>query len=181
MRGGTVTISMDMPPLMMGPGPSHAAVMGSLVRMHQDLASAPILWLSTTRPDGRPHIVPTWFDWDGEVITVFSKTDAQKVRNVRHQPAVMVALGRPELDFAVELLEGEAVVVDPTITPGPPATALPSPRFVRKYATAFADAGYTADSFAAAYTVTVRIRLTRLLDWGSRGTRYTADRLAPGA
>lgn len=163
------------------PGLGHAAVMGSLVRMHEDLASAPILWLSTTRPDGRPHIVPTWFDWDGEVITVFSKTDAQKVRNVRHQPSVMVAVGRPELNFAVELLEGEAVVVDTPIAPDGPVEPLPSPRFARKYAAAFADAGYTAESFSATYTVTVRIRLTRLLDWGARGAGYTGDRLAPSA
>jgi hypothetical protein len=23
------------------------------------------IWISTTRPDGRPHAVPVWFVWDG--------------------------------------------------------------------------------------------------------------------
>ena len=27
----------------------------------QRLATEPILWLATTRPDGRPHLVPVWF------------------------------------------------------------------------------------------------------------------------
>ena len=24
------------------------------------------LWMATTRPDGRPHLTPIWFVWDGE-------------------------------------------------------------------------------------------------------------------
>ncbi len=157
----------------------NTAMIGSLVRVHEDLASAPILWLSTTRPDGRPHIVPTWFDWDGEAIMLFAKPDAQKVRNVRHQSSVMIALGRAEANFAVELLEGEAVIVD---SPGEPAGAAgptarrPSSRFARKYRSALAEAGYTMETFAAAYPLVVRIRLTRLLDWGARGTAYAAER-----
>lgn len=152
------------------------AVMGSLVRVNEDLATAPILWLSTTRPDGRPHIVPTWFDWDGETITVFTKPDAQKVRNLRHQPNVMVALGRPEANFAVELLEGEAVVVDAPPDGAGRTVRLPSPRFGRKYRAALVDAGYTLDTYAAEYPQVVRIRLTRLLDWGARGSRSLRDR-----
>jgi PPOX class probable F420-dependent enzyme len=155
-----------------------AAVVGSLVRMHEDLVNSPILWLSTTRPDGRPHIVPTWFDWDGEVITVFSKPDAQKVRNVRHQPNVMVALGRPEAGMAVELLEGNASVAEAGTDPRPAQAMGLSDRFVSKYATAMSETGLTAETFAAIYPLRVRIRLTRLLDWGARGAGYAADRAA---
>ena len=150
--------------------PSTDAVLLSLVRVNEDLASAPILWLSSTRPDGRPHIVPTWFDWDGEVITVFTKRDAQKVRNLRHLPSVMVAVGRPEANFAVELLEGEAVVVDAPADQRDSDTRGPSARFCDKYRAAFAEAGFTVETFAADYPQVIRIRLTRLLDWGARGT-----------
>jgi len=34
------------------------------------LAQEFVVWLSTTRPDGRPHIVPVWFSWDGEVVQI---------------------------------------------------------------------------------------------------------------
>lgn len=36
------------------------------------------IWVSTTRPDGRPHCVPVWYWWNGEDIyfsTVSSRTD----------------------------------------------------------------------------------------------------------
>jgi PPOX class probable F420-dependent enzyme len=135
------------------------------------LMSESILWLSSTRPDGRPHVVPTWFDWDGEAITVFSRPNAQKVRNLRLQPSVMIAVGQAEASFAVELFEGEAVVVDDP-TGGPNGDdRLPSRRFRDKYRTALAEAGFTAETFAAEYPQVLRIRLTRLLDWGARGTR----------
>lgn len=67
-----------------------------------------VVWLSSIRPDGRPHIVPLWFLWDGESILVFSKPHAQKVRNLRADPRVMVAVGEPGVEFDVELIEAIA-------------------------------------------------------------------------
>jgi PPOX class probable F420-dependent enzyme len=152
------------------------AAFGSMARVLEDLASAPILWLGSTRPDGRPHIVPTWFDWDGESITVFTRPDAQKVRNLRHRPSVMIAVGQPESSFAVELLEGEAIVIDEPEGGPNGDVRLPSRRFRDKYRTALAEAGFTAEAFAAEYPQVVRIRLTRLLDWGARGARSSEHR-----
>jgi nitroimidazol reductase NimA-like FMN-containing flavoprotein (pyridoxamine 5'-phosphate oxidase superfamily) len=42
------------------------------------LRSERILWLSTIGADGRPHLVPTWFWWDGEALLVFSKPEAAR-------------------------------------------------------------------------------------------------------
>src|SRR5919106_6923122 len=67
-----------------------------------------VVWLSSVRPDGAPHVVPLWFMWDGESILVFSKPGAQKVRNIRAEPRVMIAVGEPGLDFDVELVDGLA-------------------------------------------------------------------------
>jgi PPOX class probable F420-dependent enzyme len=141
--------------------PTASALVGSLVRLHELLGRARIVWLSTARPDGRPHVVPTWFDWDGEVITVFTRPDAQKVRNVRHEPRVMLAIGKPDPMFEVELLEGEAVVGSRPIWP--------TGTFATKYADALAETGRTIDSYAAEFPQAIRIRPTRLLDWGARG------------
>ncbi len=165
-----VTAPLERPNGAVRP-PATAALLRSLVRLHDLLANARIVWLSTTRPDGRPHVVPTWFDWDGEVITVFTRPDAQKVRNVRHEPRVMLAIGRADPIFEVELLEGEAEVVDA------PAARLravrPSSRFAAKYADSFAETGRTVDAFAAEFPNALRIRPTRLLDWGARETTST--------
>lgn len=50
-------------------------------RIDRLLCREPIVWLSTVRPEGTPHLVPIWFSWDGERLFVASKPDARKVRN----------------------------------------------------------------------------------------------------
>jgi PPOX class probable F420-dependent enzyme len=146
--------------------------MRSVVRLHELLVNARIVWLSSMRPDGRPHVVPTWFDWDGEVITVFSRPNAQKVRNVRHEPRVMLAIGRPEPSFEVELLEGDATIVDGGVEAQ--RAVRPSARFAAKYAGSLAETGRTMDGFAQEFPHALRIRPTRLLDWGARETTSVA-------
>ena len=38
----------------------------------QRLRTDQIAWLGTVRPDGRPHLVPIWFLWDGESVLFFT-------------------------------------------------------------------------------------------------------------
>jgi PPOX class probable F420-dependent enzyme len=98
--------------------PAHPAGMDTqpttvaATRIHRFLEREPVVWLSTVRPDGGPHLVPIWFWWDGEAVLVFSKHGAQKVRNLRVQPSVMLALGDAEDDFDVGLLRGRAELLD---------------------------------------------------------------------
>src|SRR3954468_483398 len=84
-------------------------------RLDRFLRQEPVVWLSTVRPDGTPHLVPTWFAWDGEVITIVSKSGAQKVRNLRADGRAMLAVGDAEDDFDVGLIEAVAeLAVEPT-------------------------------------------------------------------
>src|SRR5207342_2058479 len=55
-------------------------------RILRFLEQEPVVWLSTVRPDGVPHLVPIWFWWDGEALLVVSKPNAQKVLNLRANP-----------------------------------------------------------------------------------------------
>ena len=84
----------------------------TVARVRPMLAEERVVWLSTVRPDGTPHLVPTWFLWDGEALVVFSKPGAAKVRNLRANPRLMVAVGDPEDDFSVGLIEAEATCHD---------------------------------------------------------------------
>src|SRR3954471_8813021 len=77
-------------------------------RIVRFLEHEPVVWVSTVRPDGTPHLVPIWFWWDAEALLVFSKPNAQKIRNLRVNPSVMLALGDPEEDFDVGLIRGRA-------------------------------------------------------------------------
>jgi hypothetical protein len=87
---------------------------------------------------------------------------AQKVRNLRASPRVMVAVGAPTPSFDVELIEAVAELE-------PPATERLPETFERKYAALMARAGITAERFAATYSQPIRIKPTRWLDWGGAG------------
>jgi PPOX class probable F420-dependent enzyme len=121
-----------------------------------------VVWLSTVRPDGTPHLVPTWFLWDGDALLVWSKPNAVKVRNLRANPRLMVAVGDPRADFNVGLIEATAELA----VPG--ATAIPD-AFFAKYARELADARFAMASFRATYTQALRIEPTRFVAWHGRG------------
>ena len=131
-------------------------------RIRRFLEEEPVVWLSTVRPDGTPHIVPVWFWWDGEAVLVFSKPDARKVRNMAANPAVMLAVGDPDEDFDVGLLEGRAELLEATTAEVMPAAHL------EKYAERLAVIGVTAESYAATYSQVVRIVPDHYLGWHGR-------------
>ena len=133
-------------------------------RVRPMLAEERVVWLSTVRPDGTPHLVPTWFWWDGEALIVFSKPGAAKVRNLRANPRLMVAVGQPEDDFSVGLIEAEASCIDE------PA-AIPD-AFFAKYADELGPGKLDATSFRELYTQAIRIVPTRYLPWHGRGEAH---------
>jgi PPOX class probable F420-dependent enzyme len=133
------------------------------------LDAEPVVWLSTVRPDGTPHLVPIWFSWDGESILIASKPHARKVQNLRANPRVMLALGEPDDDFDVGLLEGVAEVLD-----APTAAALPASHF-RKYRDQMAAIGLTREEFLATYSLVIRVRPTRFLPWHGRSAPPSAE------
>lgn len=135
------------------------------LRVERFLEREPIIWLSSIRQDGAPHLVPTWFVWDGESILIRSKPHAKKVRNLAHDPRAMVALGDAEDDFDVGLLEARAEVRGV----GEPPTPLPR-RFLTKYRERIAALGITPDEFAATYSATITLTPSRALGWHGRST-----------
>jgi PPOX class probable F420-dependent enzyme len=132
------------------------------------LAEERVVWLSTVRPDGTPHLVPTWFLWDGEALLVWSRPNAVKVRNLRANPRLMVAVGDPHADFNVGLIEAAAELGDPA------AAAIPD-AFFAKYAADLAASGIDVRSFRETYTQSVRVMPTRFVAWHGRGAVMPAS------
>ncbi len=126
------------------------------------LRSERILWLGTTGADGRPHLVPTWFWWDGSAFLLFSKPEARKVRNVRANEAVMLATGDADDDFDVQLVEGRAELLD-----SPTETIVPA-GLATKYADQLHELRLDLGEFAATYSQAIRIAPTRFLGWTGR-------------
>jgi PPOX class probable F420-dependent enzyme len=53
----------------------------------RDLFSQPLLGaLTTVNPDGQPHSVPVWCDFDGEHVRVNMPAATKKARNLRSNP-----------------------------------------------------------------------------------------------
>ena len=66
------------------------------------------IWVSTTRPDGRPHAVPVWYVWQGRSVYFISGRQLQKSKNIAHQPWIIVHAGDGD---DVIILEGAADIV----------------------------------------------------------------------
>lgn len=114
-----------------------------------------IIWLSSVRPDGRPHIVPVWFLWENGTVLIFSKPD-QKVRNLRHSPQVVLALDDTQDGEDVVMLDGTAGLVDdPHLT-----TALPA--YAAKYRARIQRLFGTPEQMAAMYSQAIRVTVTRV-------------------
>lgn len=143
------------------------------IPIDERLRAEPTVWLSSTRPDGRPHVVPVWFYWDGSAVDFYSKPQAQKVRNLRERPDVMLALGEADEEFDVELIEGLAsVLADET-------ARVIQPAMFEKYGALMARAGLDTETYIRTYSQPVRIRPTRMLGYGGKGwvdpNKATAD------
>lgn len=140
------------------------ATAATAARVRRFLEAEPVVWLSTVRPTGEPHLVPIWFWWDGEALLVFSKPHAQKVRNLRARPQVMLALGDADDDFDVGMVEGFAELLDT------PVSEIGLDGHLTKYGDRMAAIGLTPGDFAATYSQAIRIRPVRFLPWHGRTT-----------
>lgn len=130
-----------------------------LERREQRLNDDLIAWLGTTRSDGRPHLVPVWFVWDGQELLILSQPTTQKVRNLSINPRVTIALDDTRGGQDLVILDGEAMLT---------AESLDSTRvttYLRKYATQLAEMDWSPEAYLAEYTQAIVVRPTRFLDW----------------
>ncbi|MCX4703157.1 pyridoxamine 5'-phosphate oxidase family protein [Streptomyces sp. NBC_01352] len=79
---------------------------GPAVRLR--LAEERNVWLCTVRPDGSGHVTPVWFVYQSSRWWIGSDLSSVKVRNIRKEPRVSLALedGR----FPV-VAEGDALLI----------------------------------------------------------------------
>jgi nitroimidazol reductase NimA-like FMN-containing flavoprotein (pyridoxamine 5'-phosphate oxidase superfamily) len=65
------------------------------------LARAPLYWLSTVRPDGRPHVTPIMGVWRDGGVCFCTGPEERKNRNLAGNPECVVATGTNSLDQGV--------------------------------------------------------------------------------
>lgn len=125
-------------------------------RVEQRLLADRIIWLVTTDGSGAPQPSPVWFLWDGETAMIYSQPNTPKVRNIADNPLVSFHFNSDEYGGDVVIFTAEASI-EPE---APPASAVPA--YIDKYDDGMKSISMTPESFAAAYSVPVRLRPTAL-------------------
>lgn len=89
--------------------PTAAAVPWSHGR--EILEEAEVSWLTTVRPDGRPHVTPLLTVWLDDAVHFCSGVTEQKVKNLEHNPRCVITTGNNGLNSGIDVVvEGTAVV-----------------------------------------------------------------------
>jgi PPOX class probable F420-dependent enzyme len=114
-----------------------------------------VVWLTTVTPGGQPQTTPVWYHWDGGTFLFYSQPGRPKLANIALNPSVSLhPVGVADAEDAVTI-EGTAAL-DPSASP-----ADQIPAYITKYLELIDGFGWTPASFAADYSVAVRVTPTR--------------------
>src|SRR5216684_2454913 len=127
------------------------------VHIDERLRSNIIVWFTTVRADGRPHSVAVWFLWDGSQILIFSQPNKQKLRNLQHNPHVVLALDNTKNGGDAIVIEGKAELIDNTEV----NSTLPA--YAEKYTPMLNEMGLSPESMAADYSQAIRVTPTKFM------------------
>ena len=113
------------------------AIAMTAAEVDQFLAAERTCRVATAGPDGRPHVAPLWFVWDGQSLWLSSLVRSQRWTDLMRDPrvAVIVDAGVEYSELrGVELSGAVAGVGDAPRTAEPdPALAEPERLFAEKY------------------------------------------------
>lgn len=115
--------------------PATDAALLSWLEVEDRLVAAAQYWLSTTRPDGRPHVVPRWGAWLDGGLYYDGSPATRHVRNLAAMPACTLHL---EDGWHAVIVEGHSAPADP---PGLELGGRIAAEIGRKYG----DKGYTPE------------------------------------
>ena len=78
----------------------------------QHIENAEVFWLSTVRPDGRPHVTPLLSVWHEDAMYFCTGPKERKAKNLKQNPHCILTAGQNGLDDGLDVVvEGHAVEV----------------------------------------------------------------------
>jgi hypothetical protein len=99
------------------------------------MTEAKTYWIATTRPNGHPHVMPTWAVWHDDRLFFDGSPETRRMRNITANPHV-----------AVHLEDGTQAVIVEGIAH---EHGRPSPEFAERLATLYSEK-YAGDGYAPA-------------------------------
>jgi PPOX class probable F420-dependent enzyme len=70
-----------------------------------------IATLATIDNEGRPYLVPVWYEWDGTHVWVVSKPKAEYVENLRRNPQAAVSIATRDVPYVRVYMQGPARLI----------------------------------------------------------------------
>jgi nitroimidazol reductase NimA-like FMN-containing flavoprotein (pyridoxamine 5'-phosphate oxidase superfamily) len=101
----------QQPVAELSPFSSPNAVPTEWSRARTELANAEVYWLSTIRPDGRPHVTPLLGIWLEGGFYFCTGPNERKAKNLRTNRQCVVTTGRNSLEGLDLVLEGTAEAI----------------------------------------------------------------------
>lgn len=120
------------------------------------LNTAYFAWFTTVRDDGMPQPTPVWFVWDSGTILIYTIDQSRKHKNFLANPRVALSYCDDGEGERFWVITGTAAV-DPAAPP-----PHQHPIYYAKYATGIPDIGMTPESFAAQFSVPIRVTPTHI-------------------
>jgi nitroimidazol reductase NimA-like FMN-containing flavoprotein (pyridoxamine 5'-phosphate oxidase superfamily) len=81
------------------------------VEGRRHIERAEVFWLSTVRPDGRPHVTPLLAVWHEDAMYFCTGPAERKAKNLKQNPQCILTTGQNGLDGLDVVVEGRAVEV----------------------------------------------------------------------
>jgi PPOX class probable F420-dependent enzyme len=123
-------------------------------RVQRRLEKEIIIWLATSGREGRSHVVPVWFWWDGKTFLIYS-LPGQKVNDIEANPKVALHFNTTPDGGDVVRIDGEAS----RLCRHPLAYLVPD--YIRKYARLIKGNDWEPEGFSRQYHIALRVRPTR--------------------
>ena len=78
------------------------------------LNSKALIDLVSISPDGYPHVMPIWYEWDGESFRMSTLASSKKIRNLEKNPKAAFSIATPDLPYKAVVGRGDAELSEDT-------------------------------------------------------------------
>jgi PPOX class probable F420-dependent enzyme len=113
--------------------------------------------LATVRPDGRPHVVPTWYEYDNGEVVLHMSAASVRYGNIQHNNRVALCMDTRTPPYKAVIVEGSAGMEEGT-----------DDERTRRMAVHYlgeARGNRYADSLRGASVVIARVKPDRFISW----------------
>jgi len=76
------------------------------------LNSKALIDLVSISPDGYPHAMPVWFEWDGTSFRMSTLASSKKSRNLEKKPKAAFSIATPDLPYKAVVGRGDVELAE---------------------------------------------------------------------